>query len=98
MTPTNPVTDSTHVTADDVGEVFDRQALDGLELPSRRPTRKWIAARVTALSTWLLAVLALPELDWKAAVAGLVPIIAEAVVSYVTPNDPAPGGVRPTVD
>lgn len=61
--------------------------------PSAKPTRKWVAARVTALSTWALAVIALPSLDWKVALAGLIPIVSESVVSYLVPNEATGPGV-----
>ena len=93
-----PESDHKHVDASEVAGANIAAIVDALvtapSLPSLRPTRKWIAARVTALSTWATVVLASPILSWRELALGLLPLIAEGVISYLTPNVVEPGGVR----
>lgn len=52
------------------------------------PTKKWISARVSGVGTWLLASLAIPGVGWRELAIGFIPLVVEAIVSYLTPNDP----------
>lgn len=56
------------------------------------PTRKWLAGVVTAVSGWVIALLHVGTLTISLKILG-VTIIAQALVSYLVPNLPTPGGV-----
>jgi hypothetical protein len=60
---------------------------------SLAPTRKWVAAQVTAVASWLVAAI---NADWHIT-ASLqilaVGIVATALVTYFVPNANTPGGV-----
>jgi hypothetical protein len=59
---------------------------------SWQPTRKWIAATITALGA--IAVLWIQAGSFSMAVGiALVGAIVQALVTYVLPNDNTPGGV-----
>jgi len=58
----------------------------------RLPTNKWWAARVTALAG--IAVMAVTTDGWddEETVAAIT-LASEALVAYLVPNSPSPGGV-----
>lgn len=53
--------------------------------PSARPTRKWFAARVTAIATLAVAIIQTGWNDPTQIVA--VGLVAEALISYLVPNE-----------
>ncbi len=60
---------------------------------SKLPTRKWIAAQVTAVGAWLVAAI---EAGWDINTSLqilAVGIVIEAVTTYVVANENTPGGV-----
>lgn len=60
---------------------------------SLKPTRKWIAAQVTlGMGVVLMLVTGDPEISDPEKVA-IGTFIAEAVVSWLVPNEDTPGGV-----
>lgn len=60
---------------------------------SAAPTRKWIATQVTALTGWVIALINVGH--WTATIKiALVTIIGQALIGYLVPNDPTPGGVK----
>jgi hypothetical protein len=58
----------------------------------KRPTNKWIAARVTAIAG--IAIMAVTTDGWddEETVAAIT-LVSEALVSYLVPNADTPGGV-----
>lgn len=57
-----------------------------------KPTRKWWATRVTAVSA--LAVMAVTTGSWDAEeTIALIGLLAEAAISWLTPNAQTPGGI-----
>lgn len=64
-----------------------------LRKASGNPTNKWVVARITAVSGWLVAFV---EADWTVdTTLGIlgVTIVSEALTSWLTRNAPTPGGV-----
>ena len=60
---------------------------------SLRPTRKWWATQVTAVSAWLVALIqAGYEVSTTLAIAA-VGIVAQAIIGWLFPNEDTPGGV-----
>ncbi len=58
------------------------------------PTNKWLAARVTAAAGIIILFITTDNWDDEEWIA-TVTLISEALVSYLVPNDSAPGGVKP---
>jgi hypothetical protein len=58
----------------------------------KRPTNKWIAARVTAIAG--IAIMAVTTDGWddEETVAAIT-LVSEAIISYLVPNSDTPGGV-----
>ncbi len=62
------------------------------QVKSWRPTRKWIAATITALAA--VAVLWVQQGEFSKGVAvALIGAISQAMVTYLVPNADTPGGV-----
>jgi hypothetical protein len=60
---------------------------------SKRPTNKWFATQVTAIATFLVALI---QNEWQLSSelqVVLVGLVAAAVISYLLPNSDTPGGV-----
>lgn len=55
-------------------------------LPDSRPSRKWWAARVTALTGWLVAFVEAGYELTPTLVILLITIASEAAISWITPN------------
>jgi len=60
--------------------------------PSRLPTRKWIAAQVTALAAIAVMYITTGAWDTEESVA-LIGWLVQAATTYLVPNEPTPGGV-----
>jgi len=56
------------------------------------PTRKWWAARVTALAGLLIMFVATGGWGAEETVA-IITLVSESLVSYLIPNESTPGGV-----
>jgi len=56
------------------------------------PTRKWFAAQIAAVATLLVAWLNADGWNKTLAVA-LVGLVAQALITYIVPNQETPGGV-----
>jgi hypothetical protein len=64
--------------------------------PSAAPTRKWWATQVTALAA--LAVMYFTTGSWNTEESvAAVGVVSQALIAYLVPNDPTPGGVPPKV-
>jgi hypothetical protein len=59
---------------------------------SLRPTRKWWAARITAVGTLLVLYVTAGEWSTEVSVA-LIGLLVEGLVSWLVPNEQTPGGV-----
>jgi hypothetical protein len=72
--------------------------MDTNEPTSWVPTRKWLAARVAAF-TGLLILYATHgwHFDEHTTIATIT-LVGESLVSYLTPNEPTPGGVPLALD
>ena len=60
--------------------------------PTFKPTRKWIAARITGLAAILTMFVLTGTWNAEESVA-LIGLLTEGFVSWRTPNDATPGGV-----
>jgi hypothetical protein len=60
--------------------------------PSALPTRKWVATQTTAIAALLVSWTTLGTWDASLTIAA-IGIVAQAVVGYLVPNEPTPGGV-----
>lgn len=58
------------------------------QVPDARPTRKWIAARVTGLAAVLTMWATTGTWDTEETIA-LIGLLTEAAISYLTPNNPS---------
>jgi hypothetical protein len=51
------------------------------------PSRKWFAATVTSLAGWLTAFFVAADMHWTDPIkVGLITLLAQAALSYITPN------------
>lgn len=62
------------------------------ETPTLKPTRKWIAARIVGVVGVLTMWATTGTWDVEETVA-LLALVSEGTLSWLTPNDPTPGGV-----
>lgn len=60
--------------------------------PSAAPTRKWWATQVTAVAALAVMYFTTGGWDTEESVAA-VGVISQALIGYLVPNDPTPGGV-----
>ena len=56
------------------------------------PTRKWFAAQIAAVATLVVAWLNADEWN-KTLTVALVGLVAQALITYIVPNQETPGGV-----
>ena len=61
-------------------------------MKSKRPTNKWLAARVTAAAGVIILFITTDKWDDEEWIA-TVTLASEALVSYLVPNADTPGGV-----
>jgi hypothetical protein len=60
---------------------------------SLAPTNKWIVTQITAVTALLTAYVQLGGWDKQLTIA-LIGLVAQALIGYIAPNAPTPGGVR----
>lgn len=60
---------------------------------SSRPTNKWLATQVTALTGWAIAFVNVHGHWTDTIIIALITIASQAAIGYLVRNDNAPGGV-----
>ena len=63
------------------------------QLKSLVPTNKWIVTQITALAALLTAYVQVGAWNKELTIA-VIGLISQALIGYIAPNAPTPGGVR----